>query len=113
MASSRRGEMRSTSLRLVVRAAFLGTLLLFAAWLLPLAHSASSTILITSVYYDTYLTGEPDETFRLMNVSGAPVDLTNWTATDGPIRADKRPERGQSGRWCIPATELDWWPRLK
>jgi cardiolipin synthase len=76
--------MRSTSGRLVIRAAFLGTLLLFAAWLLPLAHSASSTILITSVYYDTYLTGEPDEAFRLMNVSGVPVDLTNWTVTDGP-----------------------------
>jgi hypothetical protein len=68
----------------LVRAALLGTLLLFAAWLLPPAHSASSTILITAVCYDTYLTGEPDEAFRLMNVSGAPVDLTNWTVTDGP-----------------------------
>jgi hypothetical protein len=39
--------------------------------------------LISAVYYDTYLTGEPDEAFRLMNVIGSGVDLTNWTATDG------------------------------
>jgi cardiolipin synthase len=76
--------MRSTSRRLVVGAAFLGTLLLFAAWLLPPSRSASSTILITGVYYDTYLTDDPDEAFRLMNVSDVPVDLTNWMVTDGP-----------------------------
>jgi hypothetical protein len=46
-------------------------------------RSASTSILITAIYYDTYLTGEPDEAFRLMNVSGTAVDLTDWTVTDG------------------------------
>ena len=59
------------------------TLILLAGWGAP-ARSASSTILITAVYYDTYLTGEPDEAFRLMNVGGTTVDLSGWTATDGP-----------------------------
>jgi cardiolipin synthase len=49
---------------------------------LPPAHSASTTVLITAVYFDTYLSGDPDEAFRLMNVSASPVDLTNWTVTD-------------------------------
>lgn len=43
-----------------------------------------SSVLITELYYDTYLTGEPDEAFRLMNVGSAPVELTGWTVTDGP-----------------------------
>ncbi len=47
------------------------------------AYSASSTVLITAVYYDTYLTDEPDEAFRLMNVGASTVDLTNWTVSDG------------------------------
>lgn len=52
--------------------------------LLPitLAGAASSAILINAIYYDTYLSGEPDETFQLINVSARPGDLTNWTATD-------------------------------
>jgi Lamin Tail Domain len=72
----------------------LGMTVLFVlvGWLVPLPvvsgngiafNSASTTILITAVYYDTYLTGEPDEAFRLMNISGSPVNLTNWTVTDG------------------------------
>jgi cardiolipin synthase len=48
-----------------------------------LVRSASTTILITGVYYDTYLTGEPDEAFRLMNISGAAVGISGWTITDG------------------------------
>jgi hypothetical protein len=35
------------------------------------------------VYYDTYLTDEPEEAIRLMNVSDSPVDLSGWTVTDG------------------------------
>lgn len=54
------------------------------ASLLPmiLAGAASSTVLIKAIYYDTYLSGEPDEAFQLINISASPVDLTNWTATD-------------------------------
>ena len=40
------------------------------------------SILITGVYYDAYASGQPDEAFRLQNVSGSPVDLTGWTVTD-------------------------------
>lgn len=59
-----------------------GLLLLLALPRLPQVHSASDTILITAVYYDTYLTDEPDEAFRLTNVGAATVDLTGWTVTD-------------------------------
>ena len=58
-------------------------LLLMAAFAPSPAKSTSTTVLITAVYYDTYLTGEPEEAFRLMNVSGSGVDLTDWTVTDG------------------------------
>ena len=46
------------------------------------ARSASTTVLITAVFYDTYLDGEPDEAFRITNVGGTDVDLTDWTVTD-------------------------------
>jgi hypothetical protein len=49
----------------------------------PATSAAPSTVLISAVYYDTYLSGEPDESFRLVNVSASPIDLDNWTATDG------------------------------
>jgi hypothetical protein len=66
-----------------VVAAMLVLLLLFLAGMAPSpANSASTTILITAVYYDTYLTGEPDEAFQLVNISGSAVDLTDWTVTD-------------------------------
>lgn len=56
-------------------------------WLLALlpialAGATSSTILINAIYYDPYLSGEPDEAFQLINVSASPVNLTNWTITD-------------------------------
>jgi hypothetical protein len=58
--------------------------LLLLATLVPFpVSSASTNILISAVYYDTYLTDEPDEAFRLMNVIGSGVDLTNWSVTDG------------------------------
>ncbi len=40
-------------------------------------------VLITAVYYDAYAPGQADEAFRLQNVIGPSVDLTDWTATDG------------------------------
>ena len=49
---------------------------------LGLAGATSSTVLINAVYYDAYLTGEPDEAFQLINVSADLIDLTNWTVTD-------------------------------
>jgi hypothetical protein len=40
--------------------------------------------LISAVYYDTYLTDEPDEAFRLMNVIGSGVDLTREVGRPAP-----------------------------
>ena len=48
----------------------------------PHVRSTSTTVLITAVYYDTYLTNEPDEAFRLTNVSDSSVDLNGWGITD-------------------------------
>ena len=59
-------------------------LLVRAGWEAAPVRSASSSVLIAAVYYDTYLTDEPDEAFRLMNVGSTAVDLAGWTATDGP-----------------------------
>lgn len=45
-------------------------------------HSlATSPVLISAVYYDTYLSGEPDEAFQLWNVGQAPANLTDWSLT--------------------------------
>ena len=43
----------------------------------------SSTVLIVAVYYDTYLSGEPDEALRLLNAGASAVDVAGWTITDG------------------------------
>ena len=52
-------------------------------WLpIALVKAASSTILINAIYYDPYLSGEPDEAVQLVNVSAAPITLTNYTLTD-------------------------------
>lgn len=44
--------------------------LLLALLPITLAGAASSTILINAIYYDTYLSGEPDEVFHLILVQG-------------------------------------------
>jgi hypothetical protein len=83
--------MRGKDRRPQVVATMLVLLLLLLAGMAPSpADSASTNILITAVYYDTYLTDEPDEAFRLMNVSGPAVDLTDWTVTDGPTELKNR-----------------------
>ncbi len=54
---------------------------------LPLVSSSlpqySSPVLISALYYDTYLTGEPDEAFQLYNPLNAPVSLAGWRVTVG------------------------------
>ena len=76
--------MRNRDRRLSATAVALGLALILLAGAGAPSRSASSTVLITAVYYDTYLANEPNEAFRLMNVSGATVDLSGWTVTDGP-----------------------------
>jgi hypothetical protein len=57
----------------------------------PPARSTSSTILITAVYYDPYVTNEWDEAFRLTNFGDSPVDLNGWGITDeeGTVALDR------------------------
>ena len=61
------------------------SLVLFVLMFLQIDRSsaATSTILISAVYYDTYLPNQPEESFRLANISTAPISLTNWIVTDG------------------------------
>jgi cardiolipin synthase len=63
-----------------------------------LGQPGEYAVLITAIYYDTCLTNEPDEAFRLMNVSASPVDLTGWTATDeeGTVTLAGTLDAGQS-----------------
>jgi uncharacterized hydrophobic protein (TIGR00271 family) len=46
------------------------------------APSTSSTILISALYYDTYLSGEPDEAFQVTNVGPDAVNLSGWQIGD-------------------------------
>ena len=79
--------MRGKDRRPHVATAMLALLvLLLSAFVPSAANSASTTVLITAIYYDTYLTDEPHEAFRLMNLGGSAVDLTDWTVSDGPTR---------------------------
>ena len=41
------------------------------------------SLLISALYYDTYITGEPDEAFQVYNPFLAPVALTGWKVTVG------------------------------
>ena len=51
---------------------------------LSAANQAIDTpsILIDAVYYDGQLSSEPDEAIRLVNWSGGPVDLSQWSLND-------------------------------
>ncbi len=80
----RKVAMRNRHLPLALLACFAALVLVVITFFsLQAASTTSSTILISAVYYDTYLPGEPDESFRLTNVSANAVDLSNWTVTDG------------------------------
>src|SRR5512137_1144132 len=54
---------------------------------LPLVNgsvaSGSSPLLISALYYDTYISGEPDEAFQIYNTASAPMQLEGWQVTDG------------------------------
>lgn len=48
----------------------------------PVPQSLTATLLISALYYDTYISGEPDEAFQLTNVSTDTVDLIGWQIGD-------------------------------
>ena len=64
--------MKNQRQRLSFMALLLG-LSLLAVWIPGPARSVSTSVLITAVYYDTYLTNEPGEAVRLMNLGGTAV----------------------------------------
>ena len=72
------------------------SLVLFVLMFLQIDRSsaATSTILISAVYYDTYLPNQPEESFRLANISAAPISRTNWLVIGGGAfgLGDKRGE---------------------
>jgi phosphatidylserine/phosphatidylglycerophosphate/cardiolipin synthase-like enzyme len=53
---------------------------------LPLVHQSlpvAPPLLISALYYDTYITGEPDEAFQLYNPLAWPVSLDGWRVSSG------------------------------
>ena len=53
-----------------------------AGWSLPTSAQPVGHVLITAVYYDTYVSGEGDEFVRLTNPTGVDADLTGWLLRD-------------------------------
>lgn len=69
---------------------------------LPAVAMQRPLIRLTALYYDTQTSGEPDEAFRVWNVSGQPLDLAGYGVSDG-ARAATFPElhlNAGSGLWC-------------
>ncbi|UCH89998.1 MAG: lamin tail domain-containing protein, partial [Thermoplasmata archaeon] len=47
------------------------------------ADNQLNSIIITEIYYDTYLTSEPEEYFALYNPTEGQIDLGGWFISDG------------------------------
>ncbi len=50
---------------------------------LPLLSIGQPTLRVAALYYDSETTGEPDEAFRLWNVSSLPKQLAGYGVSDG------------------------------
>ncbi len=60
---------------------FIGFILFLA--LFPFSvPAASDSVAIYAIYYDTYLSSEPDEAVALMNISSSPIAIGGWQVTD-------------------------------
>ncbi|MCB0254523.1 MAG: hypothetical protein KDI55_12430 [Anaerolineae bacterium] len=69
---------------------------------LPAAPVGQPRLRIAGLYYDTETSGEPDEAFRLWNVSGGTVDLAGYGVSDGS-RTVVFPDMqlpASAGLWC-------------
>ena len=77
-----------------------------AATYLPLVVTAQQAarpdVLISAIYYDTYLTNEPDEAIQLWNAGASPRSLQGWRVSDGSRTATLPDLWLASGRflWC-------------
>jgi cardiolipin synthase A/B len=80
MARGGAGVKQKNSFENCLRQAFLLAFLLLSVSLAVTA--ASSSVVIYSLYYDTYLTNEPDEAVALMNISASPIAMGGWKVTD-------------------------------
>ncbi len=76
------------------------------ALFLPTIHAARSPnaprLRITALYYDTTITGEPDEAFQVWNLGADTVSLLGWSVSDGTHTATF-PDLAvppQAGAWC-------------
>ena len=60
-------------------------------------------LLISALYYDTYLTGEPDEAFQVYNPLLSDVSLADWKVTSGSRTVTFPPGitlNGNTKLWC-------------
>ena len=46
-------------------------------------YTGEPPLLISALYYDTYITGEPDEAFQIYNPLPSTVSLAGWKVTAG------------------------------
>jgi len=71
------GELCGAARRIV------GLLVVSVVLLLPLpVRAASSSLILYALYYDTYPSGEPDESAALMNLTSSPIDLQDHQVCD-------------------------------
>ena len=57
--------------------------LAFVCAVFPNVGAQEDHVLIVAVYYDTYLSYEPEEFVKLYNPTSSAVDLSDWYITDG------------------------------
>jgi len=58
-------------------------LLLYLPLVMRGYYNGPTPLVISALYYDTYLTGEPDEAFQIYNPLPWPVNLAGWQMSDG------------------------------
>jgi phosphatidylserine/phosphatidylglycerophosphate/cardiolipin synthase-like enzyme len=73
----------------------------FTAYL-PLLAMDQPRIRLAALYYDSETTNEPDEAFRLWNISDAPVDLAGYGVGDGrrTVTFPAMTLAARTGLWC-------------
>ena len=66
-------------------------------------YTGEPPLLISALYYDTYVSGEPDEAFQIYNPLPALVPLAGWKVTSG-TRTVVFPQgitlNGNAKLWC-------------
>ena len=66
-------------------------------------YTGDPPLLISALYYDTYITGEPDEAFQIYNPLPSAVSLAGWKVTAGTRTVTFPPGitlNGNAKLWC-------------